>query len=261
MLTGKQIAGKGIITNFLEGNIQQQGIDLRLRRLFKVSTETIGRVPKEGKTVLPQSGEIDITEPIALLPGYYEVEFEEGCDVKPCTCMKPLTRSSVIRCGGEIRSGLFDAGFHTDHIGGYLKVEVPFEVERGSRLAQAVCLTSDEVENLYNGQFQGDEQREAVPRGIMPFAEAVAERCLSLLSQWHTKVTKLVFNEAAMERFEFKDDIVNGYIKGSVLVNHNTTILTSFTGCHVVVQADGNAKPTVTFRDDDDCTYDKMIFE
>jgi len=165
MLTGKQIAEMGIITGFDVENIQQQGIDLRLRRIRRVwNQETMGVVGKD-KTVIPKVRDWEWIamipgQKILLEPGYYEVEFVEGCDIKSNVCMRPLTRSSVIRCGGEIRSGLFDAGFHTGHIGSYLKVDLPFYIEEGCRLSQAVCFQSSEVENLYNGQFQNDNQRE-----------------------------------------------------------------------------------------------------
>lgn len=157
MLTGKQIAEKKVISNYKTENIQMQGIDLRLRNLYALFD--YGVIPREGKTEIPKSQLIDLNEPIMIEPGYYEVEFEEGCSIPDNVCMKPMTRSSVVRCGGEIRSGLFDAGFATDHIGAFLKVERTIVLERGSRLAQAVCFTSDTVQNLYNGQFQGDCQR------------------------------------------------------------------------------------------------------
>lgn len=168
MLTGKEIAERGIISNFLKENIQQQGIDVRLLEVFKVDENGGGIIPagNSRKTITPK------TEKIACLPdgkngefgwmlkpGYYEVMFDEGCDIPNNCSLQFKTRSSGIRCAIEIRSGLFDAGFNTKNMGAFMKVELPIFIERHARVAQVIVDSSNEVENLYNGQWQGDNQR------------------------------------------------------------------------------------------------------
>lgn len=165
MLTGKEIAKRQIINGFEEKQIQQQGIDVRVERIYKVSEYMGGIVPEEGKTIIPNTTPRGTTidhdggEWFQLQPGYYEVEFIEGCDIPADCCMQFKTRSSLVRCGCEVRSGLFDAGFKTEHMGAFLKVELPVEIERGARIAQVIVEGSNIVENLYDGQFQGDKQR------------------------------------------------------------------------------------------------------
>ena len=168
MLTGKEIAEREIITNFEEQNIQQQGIDVRVKKISKPSHvvfDAVGHIPCKGKTVKLNFEEMKPDyirggEKCWLLQeGYYELEFEEGCNIPADCCLQFKTRSSVVRCGGEVRSGLFDAGFHTDNMGAFLKVEVPMFISVGARVAQVIVDSSNEVENLYNGQFQGDKQR------------------------------------------------------------------------------------------------------
>jgi deoxycytidine triphosphate deaminase len=58
-----------------------------------------------------------------------------------------------------IRSAIFDAGFQTEQIGTMVIVLVPIDIEVGARVAQIVAHNSNEVENQYNGQWQGDQQR------------------------------------------------------------------------------------------------------
>lgn len=181
MLTGKEIAERGIIQGFKEEYIQQQGIDVRVESISRfghyaemdgsmkwVKNERdsdIGHVPEFHKTILPKSHnwvpEVLDTNRLGwrLEPGYYEVQFKEGCKMPNDCCMEFKTRSSVVRCGGEIRSGLFDAGFETEHMGAFLKVEEPMIIEQGARLAQVIVHNSNKVENTYNGQFQNDKQR------------------------------------------------------------------------------------------------------
>jgi len=172
MLTGKEIVEKQVITNYEEGNVQQQGIDVRVKQVFEFDKNfdgllinNIGWIPKEGKTKLPKEVEIEPNRfecgyGWLLYPGYYEITFVEGCSVPNDCCMEFKTRSSVVRCGGEVRSGLFDAGFETEHMGAFLKVEEPMFIACDSRLAQVIVHGTNKVENTYNGQWQNDNQRQ-----------------------------------------------------------------------------------------------------
>jgi deoxycytidine triphosphate deaminase len=60
-----------------------------------------------------------------------------------------------------VHSGQFDAGFNTEKMGCFLQVNHPINIEKGARIAQAIVTESYEVmdEDLYNGQWQGDKQR------------------------------------------------------------------------------------------------------
>lgn len=160
-LTGKQIVEREIITNYCEEGVQQQGIDVRLKAVYVLDGG--GMVPKKGKTKLPQTKEIDcwVDNMIKLVPGYYEVEFEEACNIPNNMVLNYKTRSSLVRCGAIIHSGQFDAGFKTQNMGAFLHVIRPIILEKGARLAQAIVTESYPVdnENLYNGQWQNDKQR------------------------------------------------------------------------------------------------------
>lgn len=169
-LTGKQIIDYGILTNVdMEKAVQQQGVDVRVARIGKVrdgdicsTTYPVGMIPAKGKTILPHTQWLDLEHAecgMLLNPGYYEIEFMEGCDIPVNCAMYFKTRSSVVRCGAEVRSGQFDAGFKTEKMGAYLKVELPIGIEYGARLAQVIINESLPVDNVYDGQFQGDKQR------------------------------------------------------------------------------------------------------
>jgi len=173
-LTGKQIVEERIITGFSEDAVQQQGIDLRLNKVRRFGSEErknwafteIGHIPATGKTQLPQSSEVkpwnlDGKEIYVLDPGYYEVIFDEGCNMPNNRVMVFITRSSGVRCGVEIVCGQFDAGFVTDHMGCFLKVHERTTIERHARIAQTrITETAPvDVDDMYNGQWQGDKQR------------------------------------------------------------------------------------------------------
>lgn len=169
-LTGQQIVNRNIVTNVCKDGIQQQGVDVRLDRVYKVYNNE-GLVPIEGKTIRPNYLEIYPSELawedniksnyISLDPGWYEVELMEGCNIGNTEVLNFKTRSSLVRCGAVVHSGQFDAGFKTDKMGCFLHVIHPIHIERGARIAQAIVNESYEVmkEDLYNGQWQGDKQR------------------------------------------------------------------------------------------------------
>ena len=162
-LTGKQIVERDILQNVCVNGIQQQGIDVRLAKVHEVVGGTGGFVPATGKTQTPGAVEVACPDGVYDLPtGYYEVTFEEGCKIPADCAMYFKTRSSLVRCGAEIRSGQFDGGFETDHMGAYLKVELPIKIEKGARVAQAIINETYPVEKeyLYDGQWQRDNQRQ-----------------------------------------------------------------------------------------------------
>lgn len=165
-LTGKQISEQGIITGHSDEAVQQQGVDLRVKQISEV-LHTYGVVPKEGKTVPAVFEPVHVIRTLhkddapfyRLQPGYYEVEFMEGCNIPSNCALQLKSRSSLVRCGADVRSGQFDAGFKTDSMGCFLKVEIPIIIDVGARIAQALVYETADVENLYDGQWQGDKQR------------------------------------------------------------------------------------------------------
>ena len=161
-LTGKQIVESGVITNYCEEGVQQQGVDVRLKSIS--SLMGTGLIPSQGKTQLPNyyKQNFDNNESILLAPGYYEVEFEEACDIPNNMVLNYKTRSSLVRCGAIIHSGQFDAGFKTNNMGAFLHVIRPIMLEKGTRLAQAIVCETYPVgeEHMYNGQWQNDNQRQ-----------------------------------------------------------------------------------------------------
>lgn len=166
-LTGVEIIEREVLTGVdLENAVQQQGVDIRLDKVNRLVTS--GKIPVEGKTKLPiyepvkAFTENDGSEIYHLGPGYYEVIFIEGCKIPDDLVLNNIkSRSSLVRCGAHIQCGQFDANFSTDHMGCFLKVEIPIAIERGARIAQVQVFETRKVdkEHLYNGQWQNDKQR------------------------------------------------------------------------------------------------------
>lgn len=166
MLNGKELIERKVVRHIDLNNITQHGVDIRLRKVSKLSGH--GFVPAgKGKTLLPTYTEVDYIEDIngkqvwCLNPGYYMIDFIEGCDIPASLMGRIVQRSSVARCGAWIYSSIFDAGFSTDSMGTFMKVFNTIVIEKDARVAQFYCYDCTEVkeEDLYNGQFQHDKQR------------------------------------------------------------------------------------------------------
>lgn len=168
-LTGRQLVELGIITGPIEQeNIQQHGVDLNLMGVAKIFGP--GFIPKNGKTKLAHRMPLmpcqhyvegNMYMSWELSPGTYEITFAQGCKVPSDQRLRIVHRSSLFRNGSEINSALFDAGFETTQIGTCISVNEPIIIEVGARVGQAYVTLSNEVrsEDLYNGQFQRDQQR------------------------------------------------------------------------------------------------------
>lgn len=179
-LTGQEIVDKGIVFGPIsEENIQQHGVDCNLIGVKRIVGK--GFVPTEGKTILTQyqpmlPAKVEILmnndgkphTPVEtrtafawqLEPGVYDITLAQGCRIPPDQRMKLIHRSSIYRNGSNIVSALWDAGFETQNMGTVLHVFVPIQIEVGARVCQAYCTSSNIVDNLYDGQFQKDSQRE-----------------------------------------------------------------------------------------------------
>lgn len=182
MLTGKQIYEMGIVTNVTASNnditnsVQQHSVDLRLMKVCRVigdikpgtifagDTKTILAHRQE---IFPQKRHRSSTDKenqlfYILLPGTYEITFIEGCYIPANRRGFIVHRSSLFRNGGSINSAIFDAGFKTNQIGTMMVITEPIEIEYTARIGSFYVEDSNVVENLYNGQFQGDVQRETI---------------------------------------------------------------------------------------------------
>lgn len=166
-LTGKQLVSQGIITGDIgEDNIAQHGVDLNLIEVRRISGP--GFIPLEGKTKLANRSlvekqwlDVDGLSVVGwrLDPGSYDITFAQGCNIPDNQRLQIVQRSSLLRNGAMLRSSMFDAGFNTKHIGTVIHLSEELWIQEGARVAQIYATTSNTVENLYDGQYQHDKQR------------------------------------------------------------------------------------------------------
>lgn len=140
------------------GEPQQIGYDLTLKSVSKI----IGGEITKHKSFIE---DYILIEPInnswSLSNGVYSLTFHQGVDLTPKNCRQftgfVRHRSSILRCGSLITSGIFDSGFICDNIGATLFVFNDIKIEQESRIAQFYVIENEPTKNLYNGNYQGNK--------------------------------------------------------------------------------------------------------
>lgn len=178
MLNSKQILEEGLLDLEVSyGRPAQVGYDLSLKTVHKIGytdkiwndkkgvwqNGMIGMVLKD-KTSLTSYGIvqpmiIDGYEGWLLYPGTYDLTFHEGCKIPNNRAAFIKQRSSLKRNGASISSPVFDPGFETKNMGTVMRVDESIFIEKDARVAQIYFYEVTPVEEGYNGQWQGDKQR------------------------------------------------------------------------------------------------------
>jgi deoxycytidine triphosphate deaminase len=141
-----------------KGAKAQVGYDLTLKEVKQIN----GGIVMADKTIVDDYTEIMPTKNTngkliyKLEPGTYSITFEQGVKLPTNRTAFVRHRSSVLRCGGIITSGVYDPGFAVDEMGGVLIATKSIIIEKGARVAQIIMFENQESE-AYDGQFQGNK--------------------------------------------------------------------------------------------------------
>lgn len=158
------------IENFVQmngmGKKAQVGIDLTVKAISQIQN---GIILKDSAKILPykevesdfyQLNSEDSTEEIEawiLAPGIYSLTFNQGIKLDSKHCAQIIHRSSILRSGALITSGIFDNGFECKEMGATLFVFNPITIEKESRIAQIIIHETNEVTELYDGNYQKEK--------------------------------------------------------------------------------------------------------
>lgn len=162
ILTAQQIIEQQLLKlDEAQGKPAQVGFDLSLKAIQRIIGG--GKVLKD-RTELPTYEDILFQKEENgwwLVPGTYDITFNEGCRIPANLTAKIRQRSSLLRNGAVIASSIFDPGFETDNMGTVMIVTEPIFIEKDARVAQIYFDENYPVssENLYNGQWMYDKQR------------------------------------------------------------------------------------------------------
>jgi len=143
-----------------KGAKAQVGYDLTLKAVNRV----YGGMVLKDKTVVE---DYELVQPtlsptgkyiFTLEPGVYSLTFDQGCKLPENRTAFIRHRSSILRCGAIITSGVYDPGFEVDEMGGVMFVNNKMHIEKGARVAQIIMLENTPAD-LYDGQWQKDKDK------------------------------------------------------------------------------------------------------
>ncbi len=155
MLLNSHQVTEHLETNNL-GSKAQVGYDLTIKAVKKVH----GGMVLKDKTLVEEYEEVPPTLTATgkyvfhLKPGSYSITFDQGCKLPADKTAFIRHRSSMLRCGAIITSGVYDPGFEVDEMGGVMIASETMVIEKGARVAQIIMMENTPAD-LYDGQFQG----------------------------------------------------------------------------------------------------------
>jgi deoxycytidine triphosphate deaminase len=175
MLNAKQIVDEGLLLlENAKGKPAQVGYDITLKEVQKIGLKIGANAYREGKIGKVLKDKTELTEYVPqntimldgvegwlLYDGVYDITFNEGCKIPDNRVAFIKQRSSLYRNGAIINSPVFDPGFETQHMGTLLYVHETIFIEKNARVAQIYFHECNGAE-LYNGQWQGDKQRNSL---------------------------------------------------------------------------------------------------
>ena len=157
MLLNAQQVQAHLQTNDL-GSKAQVGYDLTLKSVKKIH----GGMVLKDKTLVEEYDEVPPTlTPTGkymfhLTEGTYSITFDQGCKLPEDRTAFIRHRSSILRCGSIITSGVYDPGFEVDEMGGVMFAHRELVIEKGARVAQIIMLENNTAD-MYDGQWQGNK--------------------------------------------------------------------------------------------------------
>lgn len=172
ILDGKTIIDKKMVELYdpalvnTDDQVQPNGVDLRLDRVYFLegitSVPTDGKAKFEGRSseILPKDGWFSL-KPTMNTGSIYLVDFLEKINVREGYCANLITRSSLVRSGVDVITGLWDTGFQ-GQLGASLRVLNPINLQWGAKLAQVMFFESKFNGHAYTGRYQGSTSQTAL---------------------------------------------------------------------------------------------------
>ena len=145
-----------LIENVDEKNIQPSGIDLRVKRIYRLRNGGFlgmdNRMTPDVESVSERHGEKFKLEPNEFVL----VETMEKVNMPKDITAIVLPRSSLFRCGVSLHTAVVDPGFVGTLTFGMKNLsEFSFEIEIGSKIGQIVFEEVKGNVKLYDGKYQG----------------------------------------------------------------------------------------------------------
>lgn len=153
------IRSGSFVSKYIDGideeAVQPNGVDLSIGCVYMHES---GGVLRDDGYEKPVRSEVETREKdggefYVLDPGAYVVEYGEVVEIPEDHAGLVFPRSRLMRCGGTVVSAVWDSGYRGRGEGG-LWVNQPLELEEGMRICQMVFVSTEELDEVYEGSHQ-----------------------------------------------------------------------------------------------------------
>ena len=156
ILSGEDIKRFGLLRNADEKNMQAQGWDVRVEKIYRVVSKPYGEKIKEEdykEFSLPYGTVPPNTSVLFKLMETVDLRSREGL---PCVNALVLPKSSLTRRGVTVHSAWWDAGYVGSGMVLVCTSDTPLRIKPGDSFGQMIFFVGQSTNMLYEGQYQGE---------------------------------------------------------------------------------------------------------
>lgn len=185
---------RSALTNVKEGDVQPNAVDLRLGKVFKMSSSTF-RIDEKEKV---HRGAFEMRPDnegyYNLAEGHYEVIMENMITVGDNEAGWVITRSTLNRNGVFLTSGLYDTGYDGVMAGVMHVTCGPMRIQRGTRIGQYLSFNAEALHH-YNGSYGKNKDHDKKYQGEPTPLDAAAVAATAALLAGDEALSQQVLNE------------------------------------------------------------------
>ena len=156
ILSGEDIKRFGLLRNADEKNMQAQGWDVRVEKIYRVVSKPYGEKIKEEdykEFSLPYGTVPPNTSVLFKLMETVDLRSREGL---PCVNALVLPKSSLTRRGVTVHSAWWDAGYVGSGMVLVRTSDTPLKIKPGDSFGQMIFFVGQSTNMLYEGQYQNE---------------------------------------------------------------------------------------------------------
>lgn len=156
ILSGEDIKRFGLLRNADEKNMQAQGWDVRVEKVYHIVSKPYGeKITDEDykEFSLPYGTVPPNTSVLFKLMETVDLRSREGL---PCVNALVLPKSSLTRRGVTVHSAWWDAGYVGSGMVLVRTSDIPLRIKPGDSFGQMIFFVGQSTNMLYEGQYQGE---------------------------------------------------------------------------------------------------------
>lgn len=151
----RQLIKKGLIRDYidLEKQLTPQSFDLTIESIHDFAGK--GRVDFSNKNrKIPETKKIEWqNKKISLGKGHYKIRANEYISMPDNLVGVARPRSSLLRCGCTVDTGIWDAGFKGNSEFLLIVGQEGLDLEKNARIISVMFFQVDKVKNAYSGIY------------------------------------------------------------------------------------------------------------